>query len=211
LPGIYQAVISRYRTGTLSYDLRERLEVLEKSAKNIAVQGLKESYAGGSSREHASRPRLEPYVDIGLFSKPNPMKYEYSISSVGSRWAASFNGKEDSAAIEEFLNRRFFQTAAAAWGIESSPLSNPEEIVPRLRQAAKVISSSSGYAPIEELALLAGIESLVDNHQIFEIGTAREAIIAFQKANPYQVRFTVDRMGVLAHAKFMEDASSRSA
>jgi hypothetical protein len=33
---------------------------------------------------------------------------------------------------------------------------------------------------------------------------AREAIIAYQKANPYQVRFTVNRMGVLAHARFLE-------
>ena len=209
LPEIYQTVIERYRKGMLSYDLRDRLETLEKSAKNIGAQRLKENYEGGSSREHAARPRLEPYVDIGLFSKSNPMKYEYSFSPVGLRWAAAFSGQEDSAAVEQFLSRRFFQTAAVAWDIAAAPLFTPEEIVSRLKRSAKAISSSSGYAPIEEMALLAGIEALVDDHQIIEIGAAREALIAFQKANPYQVRFTVDRMGTLAHAKFIDEVAPR--
>ncbi len=210
LPDIYRKIISRYRTGMLSYDLRERLNTLEKSVESIAAQRQKEGYSGGSSREHASRPRLEPYVDIGLFKKPNPMKYDYNFSPVGQRWVSTFTGQEDSAEIEVFLSRRFFQSVATAWEIEASPISTPEEIVPYLKRAAKAISSSSGYAPIEELALLSGIEVLVDEHKIFEIGAAREAIIAYQKANPYQVRFTVDRMGTLAHAKFMEDNQTRS-
>jgi hypothetical protein len=41
----------------------------------------------------------------------------------------------------------------------------------------------------------------------FEIALARETLIAYQKANPYKVRFTVDRMGVLAHARFMEETA----
>lgn len=210
LPDIYRKVLSRYRTGMLSYDLRERLNTLEKSIESIAAQKQKEEYSGGSSREHASRPRLEPYVDIGLFTKPNPMKYEYSFSPIGRRWVCAFTGQEDSAGIEEFLSRRFFQSISKAWEIDAEPLTTPDEIVPYLKRAAKAISSSSGYAPIEELALLSGIEALVDEHKIFEIGAAREALIAYQKANPYQVRFTVDRMGVLAHAKFMEDNQARS-
>jgi len=209
LPEIYQSIISRYRKSMLAINLRERLEVLEKSASSIAAQQQKERYSGGSSREHASRPRLEPYVDIGLFSKPNPMKFEYSISPIGQSWANAFAGQEDSAAIEEFLFRRFFETAANSWKIDATPITSTDEIVTRLQKAAKIVSSSSGYAPIEELALLSGIESLIDDHQYFEIGTAREAIIAFQKANPYKVRFTVDRMGTLAHAKFIEEKTSR--
>lgn len=210
LPEIYYGIISRYRTKLLSVDLRERLEVLEKSAQSIIEARKNEKYEGGSAREEAIRPRLEPYVDIGLFTKPNSMKYEYSFSPIGQRWVCSFTGQEDSAGIEEFLSRRFFQSISKGWEIDSEPLTAPDEIVPYLKRAAKAISSSSGYAPIEELALLSGIEALVDDHKIFEIGAAREAIIAFQKANPYQVRFTVDRMGVLAHAKFVEDDQARS-
>jgi len=210
LPEIYRAIIKRYRIGDLPYDVRERLNVLEKSAENIAAQRTKERYAGGSSREIASRPRLEPFVDIGFLTKPNPMKYEYNLSPVAERWIAAYEGPETSAGIEAFLDRQFFRAAAAAWQIEATPLSTPEEIVPRLRKAAKAISSSSGYTPIEEMALLAGIEALLDDGRTFEIATAREALIAYQKANPYHVRFTVNRMGVLAHAKFMDEAPPRS-
>lgn len=210
LPDIYTGVISRYRTKSLAVNLRERLEVLEKSAQSILEAGRTEKYEGGSAREESIRPRLEPYVDIGLITKPNPMRYEYQLSPSGQRFVSAFTGQEDSAEIEEFLARRFFQSLASAWQIDAEPLSKPDEIVPYLKRAAKTISSSSGYAPIEELALLSGIDALVDEHKIFEIGTAREAIIAFQKANPYQVRFTVDRMGILAHAKFMEDTSARA-
>jgi hypothetical protein len=69
-----------------------------------------------------------------------------------------------------------------------------------LYRAWKSIKSPDGYAPIEELALVAGIEALLDHRHILEVATAREALIAYQKANPYQVRFTVNRLGVLAHA-----------
>ena len=210
LPDIYRSVIKHYRTGDLPYDIRERLVSLEKTAENIAAQSLKERYAGGTSREHSSRPRLEPFVDIGFLTKPNPMKYEYNLSPVAERWIAAYEGPETSAGIEAFLDRQFFRAATAAWQIEATPLSTPEEIVPRLRKAAKAISSSSGYTPIEEMALLAGIEALLDDGRTFEIATAREALIAYQKANPYHVRFTVNRMGVLAHAKFMDEAPPRS-
>jgi hypothetical protein len=55
--------------------------------------------------------------------------------------------------------------------------------------------------------LLSGIWALTDDQVIFEPGTAREALIAYQKIYPYQVRFTVDRSGALAHARFMDEAN----
>lgn len=209
LPEIYSNVIARYRTKSLSFDLRERLDVLEKSSQSIIEARNSEKYTGGSAREESIRPRLEPYVDIGLLTKPNPMKYEYCLSQAGQRWISILPNHDDSSGIEEYLSRRFFHSMATTWEISAQPLSKPEEIVPYLKRAAKAISSSSGYSPIEELALLSGIEALLDDHCYFEIGAAREALIAYQKAHPYEVRFTVDRMGVLAHAKFMEESSPK--
>jgi hypothetical protein len=207
LPEIYKTVIARYRMRSLAVDMRERLEMLEKSAEKIAIARAKETYSGGSAREESSRPRLEPYTDIGLLQKPNKMKYEYTLTEVGRQWASAFRGDEDSAAIEDFLARRFFHTAAQAWVIQASEITAPEEIVPYLQRAAKIVSSSSGYAPIEELALLGGIWALTDDSKMMEPGVAREALIAYQKANPYKVRFTVDRSGILAHARFMDESS----
>lgn len=207
IPDIYSAIISRYKTRSLSYDLRQRLDSLDQSSVNIVEAGKSERYLGGSSREIASRPRIEPYADIGLFIKPNSLRYVYSISPIGLSWAKATEDIDDSIAIEYFLNNCFFHTVTDAWRLKAELIDNVEDIVDRLKQAAKIISSSSGYSPIEELALLAGIDALVEDHQFFEIGTAREAIIAYQKTNPYQIRFTVDRMGTLAYAKFVEDST----
>jgi hypothetical protein len=209
LPEIYRSIIARYRTRSLAIDLRERLEMIEKSAESILKSQSKNAkeYLGGGAREEASRPRLEPYTDIGIFEKPQKMKYEFLLSDVGRRWVDVFHGDEDSDAIEKFLSQRFFHTAAKAWQIPARELTTPDEIVPYLQRAAKAVSSSSGYAPIEELALMGGIWALTDNHTIIEPGVAREALIAYQKTNPYKVRFTVDRSGTLAHARFMDELS----
>jgi hypothetical protein len=118
LPEIYKSVIARHRKRSLPVDMRERLEVLEKSADSISIIRSKEGYSGGGAREEASRPRLEPYTDIGIFSKPKKMQYEYVVSEIGQRWVNAFVGNEDSGAIGEFLSSRFFHTAADAWQIQ---------------------------------------------------------------------------------------------
>lgn len=207
LPAIYRASIARHRKRALSVDLRERLAVLEKSADSIAQQAEKVGYSGGTSREHASRPRLEPYVDMGIFTKPDRLKYEYHTSSAGKVWMEKFGGDKASDDVENFLRTQFFATAASAQNSVATTLTSPDEIVPRLQNAWKVISSSNGYAPIEEIALVAGIKALIEDQLIIEIAPAREALIAYQKANPYAVRFTVDRLGALAHAKFIDDTN----
>ncbi len=204
LPEIYRAAIARHRTRLLPADLRDRLLVLEKSADSIARARQSEKYTGGSAREESSRVRVEPFVDIGLFRKPDPFKYEYGFCDAGRTWAEALAHVETSQAVGDFLANRFFATAASAWGIAGRPISEPEKIVPHLQRASKAIKSPGGYAPIEELALVAGIDGLLDHGVIIEPEVARKAIIAYQKEHPYEVRFTVDRMGVLAHARFVD-------
>jgi len=207
LPEIYQKVIARHRVRLQSVEMRERLLTLEKSAESIAKQRVQEKYEGGGAREEASRPRLEPYVDVGMFTKPEPMKYDYALSIFGLEWAKLMSSVETSDDIADFLNRLFFKTAAQAWGEENAAALPLDEIIPGLQSAWKAISSSNGYAQIEEIALLTGIKALVNKNKVIEIATAREALIAYQKANPYAVRFTVDRLGALAHAKFIDDTN----
>jgi hypothetical protein len=206
LPPIIRNVIFRYKNKLIPVDLRKRLESLGKSADSIEHQLNVQNYTSVSAREENARVRIEPIVDLGLFQKENPLRYEYSLSGSGKILAGTFSGDEDSTAIGNFLHQRFFSTMAKAQGIEADSIS-AEDIIPSLQISWKTISSSNGYAPIEEIALLSGIKALVDQKQIIEIGIAREALIAFQKANPYKVRFTVDRLGALAHAKFIDEST----
>jgi hypothetical protein len=206
IPSIIKNVISRYKNKQIPVDLRKKLESLGKTADNIALQLNVQDYSGVTAREEASRVRIETTVDLGLLQKTNPFRYEYTFSEMGKTLANAFTGEEDSAAIGDFLHQRFFSTIAAAQGIRAEMLA-AEDIIPRLQSNWKIISSSNGYAPIEEIALLAGIKALVNENKVIEIATSREALIAYQKANPYAVRFTVDRLGALAHAKFIDDTN----
>ncbi len=203
LPDIYRSIISRHRSRILSAEDRDRLAVLAESADSIA-RWHNAAYTGGGAREEASRPRVEPYVDCDILYKPNPFRYEYAFSPGGFVWAYTFADAETSEEIADFLGTRFFTTAAQAWSIAANPLIDNSEIVSHLYRAWLAIRSPGGYAPIKELSLVAGIDALLDHDIIIEPFVAREAIIAYQKANPYQVRFTVNRMGVLAHARFLE-------
>jgi hypothetical protein len=203
LPEIYRQISARHRTRLLPAEERERLSNLEQSAESIARwQGA--SYSGGGAREHASRVRVEPYADIGLLTKPDRFKYEYHFSSAGQVWAKALTFVETSEAIADFLANRFFSTTAQAWNMQGQVLSTPEDIVPHLYKAWQTIQSPGGYAPIEELALVAGINALLDQQLIIEPAVAHQALLTYQKANPYQIRFTVNRLGVLAHARFLE-------
>lgn len=188
----------------ISADLRTRFAVLEKSAESIALARQTDKYSGGSAREESSRVRIEPFVDIGIFDKPDPYKYEYRWTPFGIKLISALMNLETSQDIEDFLLNSYFHTLGDANGIQIQELTTLEEIATHLFNAWKIISSPGGYAPIEELALVAGIEALLKNQLIIEPAIARQALIDYQKANPYHVRFTVDRMGVLAHARFLE-------
>ena len=110
---------ARHRKRALIVNLRERLVALEKSADNIAQQADKIRYAGGTSREHASRPRLEPYVDIGIFTKPDRLKYEYEISTAGQVWLEKFGGERSSDDVEISYEHNSFP-----------PLQQPRALLP---------------------------------------------------------------------------------
>ena len=206
LPEVYRALIKRHRRRVLSAEERDRLEVLSQVADSIA-KWRERSYTGGGAHTETSTPRVEPYADIGLLHKPDPFRYRYAFTPAGLAWAEALTGVESDAQVAEFLATRFFATAARAWDIPATSLTDPEAIVPHLHRAWQAIQSTGGYAPIKEIALVAGIEALLEGGLVIETAVAREALIAYQKANPYQVRFTVNRMGVLAHARFLEAPS----
>lgn len=206
LPDIYRQIADRHRRSRmLSADERERLQNLEKSADNIARWTETEGYSGGGAREEHSRSRVEPYADICILTKPDPTRFEYRFTNTGRVLVSQLSEITATDKIDTFLSSSFISSCAAAWNIQSETLDDQNDIVVRLYNASKALRSPGGYAPIRELALLAGIESLIDDGLIFEGGPARQAIIDYQKENPYKVRFTVNRLGVLAHARFLEE------
>ena len=98
--------------------------MLSQVADNVA-KWKGRSYTGGGARENTVRVRLEPYVDIGLLSKPDPVRYSYTFTSTGLVWAEVLAELEGDAQIGIFLAKRFFGVAARAWGISATPSTAP--------------------------------------------------------------------------------------
>ncbi len=210
MPEIFKIIIGRHRTRSLSIEARERLSRLEKTASIVARIREAKTVSGSSRREHISRVRVEPYVDLGLLSKADHFNHEYSFSPAGLVWVEAFENVDTSQQVEAFLTRSFFSTAAKSWKIDAVSTTDTNSIVPHLYHAWEKIQSPGGYSPIGELAIVGCIKSLLEHNVMFEIGSARDAIIAYQKANPYHVRFTVNRLGELAHARFLQPPISCS-
>lgn len=201
LPSILRGVAAIHGKKSLSAEERDRLAVLSKIATNIEKWKGK-AYTGSGAREEAVRVRLEPYCDLGLLAKPTRERYEYTTTEAASRLIARCSDPQE---IEQFLQQSFFATFASCRGIKSEEATD-EEATKFLVRAGKGLRSSLGYTPITEVGLLAGVWLLTERRRILELGRTVELLKALQKQDPTFVRFTVDRMGTMAHVKFLKDA-----
>jgi hypothetical protein len=201
LPAILRNAISTLSKSSLAVEDRERLAQLDKAAKNIERWHGK-PYTGGGAREENIRVRIEPFCDLGLFTKPDRHRFAYRLTPAFKRLMANLGGTE----IDYFLENRFFTTLAAMRGI-TAKAAGETEIRNALREAGETLSSTLGYSPIRDCSLLAGIRLLFDHQRVLELGTSLNALRDWQKAAPDIVRFTVDRMGEMAYVKFLKPAA----
>jgi hypothetical protein len=200
LPAILRNATSTLNKGSLAFEDRERLSQLDKAAENIERWRGK-PYTGGGAREENIRGRIEPFCDLGLFTKPDRHRFAYKLTPTFKRFMADWNGTD----IGDFLESRFFKTLAAMYGLSVKPAGDTEAR-DALRAAGEALKSTLGYSPIRDCSLLAGIRLLFDHQRVLELGTSFNTLRDWQKAAPDIVRFTVDRMGELAYVKFLKPA-----
>ena len=201
LPDLLREVVAAHSNRSLPAAERERLSALTKISANIA-RWKGRPYTGGSARDEAIRVRLEPYCDLGLFSKPAREKYEYRLAKPAS---VLLEHRDKYADTDAFLQEGFFSAFAQCREIAGTPASDSEAI-DALASAGEYLKSSLGYAPITDVGLLAGTRLLVDRARVLELNRTVTLLRNLQKNDPSFVRFTVDRMGSLAHVKFLKHA-----
>jgi hypothetical protein len=200
LPAIFRDLEKRYRGRARSGDELQRLQRLLDEANSIERwQGR--TYTGKGAREEHITPRLEPFVDIDLLDKPDPFAYRYVLSRAGR---VLFTGFCEAGDIAAFIENDFFYTADTAFGFGTAP-ADETQVLARLYAAYDELKSPLGYAPIKEVALLAGIRALVDDGLRFEMAEATELLKRTQRELPYVIRFNIDRMGNLVYVKFLAD------
>jgi hypothetical protein len=199
LPDILREAVAGYAKRSLPAEERDRLSMLGKIATNVAKWKGK-AYTGSGAREEAVRVRLEPYCDLGLLRKPNREKFEYEPTESVRALMSHYGRAGD---IDAFLQNGFFEAVAACREIKAQP-ANDDQAIKALADAGQTLKSTLGYTPLNDVGLLAGTRLLTQEHCILELGRTVELLKALQKQDPNFVRFTVDRMGMLAYVKFLK-------
>jgi hypothetical protein len=202
LPAILRSATSALSKGSLVLEDRERLAQLDKAADNIARWRGK-PYTGGGAREENIRVRIEPFCDLGLFTKPDRHRFQYKLTPSFKRFMADWNETD----VDYFLENRFFTTLAGLHDLAVKPASDADARN-ALHAAGEALKSTLGYSPIRDCSLLAGIRLLFDHKRVLELDASLNALREWQRAEPDVVRFTVDRMGALAYVKFLKPAAS---
>lgn len=201
LPAILRAVVSAHGKRSLPAADRERLAMLGKIAASVETWKGK-PYAGSGARQEAVTVRLEPYCDLGLLSKPSSETYAYQTTKAALALVESWGRFTDT---DRLLQDGFFTAFAACRGYEAQPASD-SEATDALVRAGAGLKSSLGYTPITDVGLLAGTRLLTEQKRVLELSRTVKLLQALQKQDPDFVRFTVDRMGTLAHVKFLKSA-----
>jgi len=199
LPQIIRESANSFRNASLPVEDRERLGMLEKVAGSIADWKGK-PYTGSGSREEFIRVRLEPYCDLGLFTKPDKHRFAYRVTPALRTLITNWHDLE---ATDDFLEQRFFTTLAGLHRLKARKAKD-DEVKKALLDAGQTLKSTLGYSPITDVGLLAGIRLLFQQKRILELSWTRTFLRAWQKEEPNLVRFTVDRMGALAYVKFLQ-------
>lgn len=198
LPQIIRESVQSFRNSALPIEDRERLGVLEKVAGRIAEWKGK-PYTGGGSREEFIRVRLEPYCDLGLFTKPDRHRLAYQVTPALRNLMTNWHNLE---ATDDFLETRFFTTLSSQHRLKVRGITD-DEAKAALLAAGLTLKSTLGYSTITDVGLLAGIRLLFQSKCVLELSRTRTILRTWQKEAPTVVRFTVDRMGALAYVKFI--------
>jgi len=201
LPEIYKDIERAESKRNLTIEEREELEKLLRMAQSIAEwRGRK--YTGSGALIEAVTVRLEPYVDMGILGKPDPFRYEYTLTERGRAFAAALAKVDE---LDGFLARGFFGAVAPLFHSRPRHRRHVPLLVRALYDSCMDLKSGLGYTPVKELALLTVTRSLPDSGFYFEVQEAFDALREFQKEHPDCLRFTVNRMGELAHVKFLKE------
>jgi hypothetical protein len=201
LSDIYRLLAKESRSKARSGDDLLKIQKLLDTADKI--QSWKgRAYKGKGARDEAATIRLEPFVDLGLLSKPDPFAYRYQITDTTKTF---FLPLMNSKSVEHFLWHSFFDASNKAFDLNAEHRVDRETILSVIQRTYTVLKSPLGYVPILEVALLAGIYSITEAGAYFEISESLDMLKSLQKERSELVRFNVDRWGALTFVKFNDD------
>ncbi|MGA3166232.1 MAG: hypothetical protein ABSF14_08945 [Terriglobia bacterium] len=104
------------------------------------------------------------------------------------------------------MRESYFQFVNECWEFGGTKAEEVDEIITLAMPAYLRLKSDLGYAPLLEMLLLGSIGALGESHRrYFELGSGIQAVRAFQREHPDDVRFNVDRRGEIRYVKFRQE------
>jgi len=185
---------------------QQQLQRILNIASSIEKWKGKMDTGGKSARTHNVTIRLEPFVDIGLLEKDNPHEYKYTIPNCSKLF---FENLYEFKNISDFLHTNFFEYINIAFNFKAKKSKDKNFIIKKYYNACWVLKSPLGYSPIEDAALLTGINSIIKDRYFFEIDEIISILKEYQKKYPDLIRINIDRMGRLAYVKFVGEIKSQ--
>ena len=195
----YRELADIYRQNVRNIDGQKQLQRILNIASSIEKWKGKMDTGGKSARTHNVTIRLEPFVDMGLLEKDNPHEYKYTIPNYSKLFFETLYELNN---ISDFLHTIFFEHINIAFNLKAKKVEDKNVIIKNYYNAWRALKSPLGYSPIEEAALLAGINSITKDRYFVEINEIISVLKDYQKKYPNLIRFNIDRTGKLTYVKF---------
>lgn len=199
LPDIYRNIATKLKKTIKSGDDIIKINKLLDTANTIE-SWKKRPYKSGGARDQAALLRLEPFVDLGLISKPDPYSYKYSVNKNTITSIGFLNKVED---IQLFLNDSFFSMSIQLFTDKKNKSLSETAFIKKLEKAYELLKSTLGYVSINELSLLVGCFLLVEENMVSEVNNTIRKLKEYQKDFDSEIRFNIDKWGNLSYIKFV--------
>lgn len=199
LINVFQDLVDTCKRLVISGKDLQELNELRDSVNKLRCQKAT-SHAG--PREQLVTMRLESLVDMGILTKEFPDRYLYNYTEFGIKFLKEFIKNKD---INNFLKRKFFSKVVESMGFKAKMVYDSEEIFEMILGTYKKLRGQMGFAPFEEIFLLANISHLFSKEKkYFELEMGENVLKEMQKKHPDKVMFNIDRRGSLSYLKVEE-------
>ena len=197
---VITGVLKSKETETLSFDEKEYINKLSKTAESIKnpkgfIQGT------GRSIYQFFLPRIEWFCDLSIVEKLDPTKSKYKITkncTILSKYLEKYE-------LRDLLNNHFFEMSSCLYDNKAgeNKLTN-EEVISIMKEVSSDLQSQVGYIPLTEGIIYTNLHLLKSQYKTYiEISNYIEIIKKYQKKNPKSIKYGIDRMGNIISIKFV--------
>lgn len=174
----------------------------ESLQRGIRALQEQEERGGRGLREHHVAVRLEPLVDLGLLTKPDPYLWEY----VAPASNLEFEALELPAGDEEWPR---ISAMAEIWGLDAAKVEDDLEAWSFLWGAFELVKSPVNYAGLKQV-LIGATALAARSGALLDPGFSLDILGRMQVRHPKLVRINVDRFGRLSNIRIPRELTEDS-